>query len=112
MPDPVAQAAPLRRSPSLREERIKGLCPFISPIDKSPRVLLTQNPISAVRFGRRLCPLFYTLTGFLAESMKGGMLMKSKHCTYGKESAFRAFGYRDLCDNFRPKSNVTAHPSM
>ena len=31
MPDPVAQAAPLRRSPSLREERIKGLCPFISP---------------------------------------------------------------------------------
>ena len=34
--------------------------------------------------------------------------MKSKHCTYGKKSAFCAFVYRGLCDNFRPKSNVTA----
>ena len=59
---------------------------------------------------RRLCPFFYIHRLFLTESMKGGMLMKSKHCTYGKESAFRAFGYRDLCDNFRPKSNVTASP--
>ena len=60
---------------------------------------------------RRLCPFFYIHRLFLTESMKGGMLMKSKHCTYGKESAFRAFGYRDLCDNFRPKSNVTAQPA-
>ena len=34
--------------------------------------------------------------------------MKSKHCTYGKKSAFCAFVYRGLRDNFRPKSNVTA----
>ena len=36
--------------------------------------------------------------------------MKSKHYTYGKESAFCAVGYRGLCDNFRRKSNVTASP--
>ena len=57
---------------------------------------------------RRLCPFFYIHRLFLTESMKGGMLMKSKHCTYGKRSAFCAFVYRGLRDNFRRKSNVTA----
>ena len=59
---------------------------------------------------RRLCSFFYIHRLFLTESMKGGMIMKSKHCTYGKKSAFCAFVYRGVRDNFRRKSNVTASP--
>ena len=44
-----------------------------------------------------------------AESMKGGMLMKSKHVvTYGKEIAFCSFDDYRYIDNFHHKSTITA----
>ena len=50
----------------------------------------------------------FTYTGSNAESMKGGMLMKSKHIANGKEVAICDFrDYRSI-DNFFHKSRVTA----
>ena len=44
-----------------------------------------------------------------AESMKGGMLMKSKHIvTYGKEIAFCSFDNYRYIDNFHHKSTIAA----
>lgn len=44
-----------------------------------------------------------------AESMKGGMLMKSKHiATYGKEIACCNFSCYHLLDNFRYKRTIAA----
>lgn len=43
-----------------------------------------------------------------AESMKGGMLMKSKHYTYGKKIVIYNFRSYHLFDNFRHKGKITA----
>ena len=50
----------------------------------------------------------FTYTGNNAESMEGGMLMKSKYRTYGKKTALRSFGNYHNYGNFRHKSTVTA----
>lgn len=50
----------------------------------------------------------FTYTGCNAESMKGGMLMKSKHCCYGKKIAFRNFRNYHFLDDFFHKSKMTA----
>ena len=51
----------------------------------------------------------FVFTSRNAESMKGGMLMKSKHIvTYGKEIANSNFGCYHLFDNFRYKFKITA----
>ena len=42
------------------------------------------------------------------ESMKGGMLMKSKHCTYGKKADIIGFSDYHGYDNFCCKSTITA----
>ena len=40
--------------------------------------------------------------------MKGGMLMKSKHCANGKKVAFGNFGSYHIFDSFLHKSRITA----
>ena len=47
-------------------------------------------------------------TGIRTESMKGGMLMKSKHFANGKEITICDFRDYLLFDNFLHKSRVTA----
>ena len=47
-------------------------------------------------------------TGTCAEFMKGGMLMKSKHCANGKKVAFGNFGSYHIFDSFLHKSRITA----
>ena len=44
-----------------------------------------------------------------AESMKGGMLMKSKHYTYGKKIVIYNFRNYHFPDSFCHKSKITAH---
>ena len=53
-------------------------------------------------------PSTFIFTGSNAESMKGGMLMKSKHCTYGKETTFCSFDSYHFDDNFFHKSTIAA----
>ncbi len=60
----------------------------------------------------RLCPTFI-FTSRNAESMKGGVLMKSKYAaTYGKKitssNTQSSFGSYHFFDNFRCKSKMTA----
>ena len=50
----------------------------------------------------------FTYTGSNAESMKGGMLMKSKHIVNGKKIAICDFRDYHTSDNFLHKSRVTA----
>ena len=50
----------------------------------------------------------FIFTGRNAKSMKGGILMKSKHCTYGKEIAFSDFGVYHFNDNVFHKSTIAA----
>ena len=50
----------------------------------------------------------FIFTGSNAESMKGGMLMKSKHCTYGKEIACSNFCSYHFYDNVFHKSTIAA----
>jgi len=52
--------------------------------------------------------LSFIFTGRNAESMKGGMLMKSKYHTYGKEIALCNFGYYHLDVNIPHKSTIAA----
>ena len=52
--------------------------------------------------------LTFIFTGRNAESMKGGMLMKSKHCTYDKKAAYSTFGSYYLNDNISHKRTITA----
>ena len=52
--------------------------------------------------------LTFIFAGRNAESMKGGMLMKSKHCTYGKKADYCSFNYCGLRDNFCSKGNIAA----
>ena len=47
-------------------------------------------------------------TGRNAEFMKGGMLMKSKHCTDGKKIAVCNFRDYHFIDSFFHKSKMTA----
>ena len=56
---------------------------------------------------RRLCPTF-TYTGSNAESVKGGMLMKSKYRANGKKVALCNFYYHLIDDNIPHKSTVAA----
>ena len=49
-----------------------------------------------------------TYTGRYAESMKGGVLMKSKHIANGKKIAICDFRDYHTSDNFLHKSRVTA----
>ena len=53
-------------------------------------------------------PDFYIHRDLNPESMKGGMLMKSKYRTYGKETAFCSIGNYHRYDNFRHKSAIAA----
>ena len=50
----------------------------------------------------------FIFTGRNAESMKGGMLMKSKHCTYGKKIAFCNFYDYHFNDNIFRKRTIAA----
>ena len=50
----------------------------------------------------------FTYTGSNAESMKGGMLMKSKHIANGKKVALCNFYYHLIDDNIPHKSTVAA----
>ena len=50
----------------------------------------------------------FTYTGSNAESVKGGMLMKSKHIANGKKIAICDFRDYHSFDNFLHKSRVTA----
>ena len=50
----------------------------------------------------------FIFTGRNAESMKGGMLMKSKHCVNGKKIAVCNFRDYHFIDNFLHKSRMTA----
>ena len=43
-----------------------------------------------------------------AESMKGGMLMKSKHGTYVKKAVYFSLRGYHFYDNFRHKSTIAA----
>ena len=52
--------------------------------------------------------LTFIFTGNNAESMEGGMLMKSKYRTYGKEIALCNSCYYHLDDNISYKSTVAA----
>ena len=69
-----------------------------------------SNPIRqdflTVVIHRRLCPPLHT--GTCAEFMKGGMLMKSKHCANGKEIAICDFRDYHFIDSFLHKSRITA----
>jgi len=47
-------------------------------------------------------------TGTSAEFMKGGVLMKSKHCIYGKKAICSIFCSYRFVDNFFHKSRITA----
>ena len=49
-----------------------------------------------------------TYTGRYAESMKGGVLMKSKHIADGKKIAFCNFGNYLFTDDFIHKSTIAA----
>ena len=53
-------------------------------------------------------PSAFRFTGSDAESMKGGMLMKSKHIVNGKKIAICDFRDYHTSDNFLHKSRVTA----
>ncbi len=53
-------------------------------------------------------PSFIFTGHSVTESMKGGMLMKSKHGTYGKETAYCSFGNYHCHDNVRHKSTIAA----
>lgn len=64
-----------------------------------------KNSLNGVYTGG--CAHFY-IHRFYTESMKGGMLMKSKHSTYGKKAASRSFGSYHFDDNFRHKSTIAA----
>ena len=50
----------------------------------------------------------FTYTGSIAESMKGGLLMKSKHIANGKKVAICDFRGYHIFDNFLHKSRMTA----
>ena len=50
----------------------------------------------------------FIFTGRNAESMKGGMLMKSKHCTYGEKAAYSTFCIYYLNDNISHKRTIAA----
>ena len=50
----------------------------------------------------------FTYAGNNAEFVKGGVLMKSKHCANGKKIAVRNFRDYHFTDNFLHKSRVTA----
>ena len=51
-------------------------------------------------------PLLFT--GSNTESMKGGMLMKSKHGTYVKKAVYFSLRGYHFYDNFRHKSTIAA----
>ncbi len=72
-----------------------------------------RNPTLKARFfltvfSPAVMPAFIFTGYYLAESMKGGMLMKSKHSTYGKKTACRSFNDYHYSDNFRCKSTIAA----
>ena len=50
----------------------------------------------------------FRFTGSDAESTKGGMLMKSKHCTYGKKATYSDFCSYRLNDTIPHKSTIAA----
>ena len=50
----------------------------------------------------------FIFTGRNAESMKGGMLMKSKHCTYGEKAAYSTFCIYYTYDNIPHKRTIAA----
>ena len=50
----------------------------------------------------------FTYTGSNAESMKGGMLMKSKHCIYGKKATCSTFYSYHFDDKVLHKSTIAA----
>ena len=50
----------------------------------------------------------FVFTGRNAESMKGGMLMKSKHCTYGKKTDCISYYYHRCFDSLLRKSAIAA----
>ena len=50
----------------------------------------------------------FIFTGRNAKSMKGGMLMKSKHCTYGKEVAYSTFYSYHFNDNISDNRTIAA----
>ena len=47
-------------------------------------------------------------TDIHVESMKGGMLMKSKHCTYGKKAACSDFCNYHFNDTISHKNTIAA----
>ena len=53
-------------------------------------------------------PSAFRFTGSDAESTKGGMLMKSKHCTYGKKATCSDFCSYRLNDTIPHKSTIAA----
>lgn len=53
-------------------------------------------------------PFTFIFTGNSAESMKGGVLMKSKHCTYGKKAACSNLGSNHTYDTILHKSKIAA----
>jgi len=53
-------------------------------------------------------PSAFIFTGRNAESMKGGVLMKSKHCTYGKKAACSDFCSYHIDDTISHKSTIAA----
>lgn len=74
-------------------------------------ILCRRNPIRQgflTVISPAVMPTFI-FTGNVSESMKGGMLMKSKHCTYEKKTALRSFNYYHLYDNISNKSTIAAH---
>ena len=52
--------------------------------------------------------LTFIFTGRNAESMKGGMLMKSKHCTYGKKADNSSFNSIHIYDTVSHKRTIAA----
>ncbi len=50
----------------------------------------------------------FIFTGRNAESMKGGMLMKSKNCTYGEKAAYSTFCSYHSNDNVSHKRTIAA----
>ena len=52
--------------------------------------------------------LTFIFAGRNAESMKGGMLMKSKHCTYGKKADNSSFNSIHIYDTVSHKRTIAA----
>lgn len=74
-------------------------------------VFCRSNPIRQdflTVYSPAVMPSAFRFTGSDAESTKGGMFMKSKHCTYGKKATRSDFCSHRLNDTILHKSTIAA----